>query len=121
MPSFIDEHSDEVVASSARAGHCDAHAHLRQLHPHELQQQNRNTDDQDIVHTLRAIGIAKTQFITAGGFVEGHGSSSPLCIAPPFDRRVKVDDELVGVALCDFGVRSRTWCVFVRFVFALPA
>ena len=58
MPSFIDEHSDEVVASSARAGHCEARAHLRQLQPHELQQQKRNTDDQDIVHTLRAHGMA---------------------------------------------------------------
>ena len=64
MPSFIDEHSDEVVASSAKAGHCDAHAHLRQLHPHELQQQKRNTDDQDIVHTLRAYGIANLQSFT---------------------------------------------------------
>ena len=121
MPSFIDGHSDEIVASNARAGHCDAHAHLRQLHPHEQQQQNKNIDDQDIVHKPRTYGNAIVNTSRARVFAERPNSLSSLCIAPLSDRHVEIDDELVGIALCGFGVCSCTWCVFARFVFTFSA
>ena len=76
------------------------------LHPHELRQQNKNTDNQDIVHNLRAHGNAIVNGSRARVCVERLNSSSSLCIAPLFDYRVEVDDELVGIALCDFGVLS---------------
>ena len=91
------------------------------LHPHELRKKNKNTDNQDMVHVLRAYGNAIVNLLLANACAEILSSTSSPCIAPSFDCRVEVDDELVGIALCDLGVGSRTWCVLARFVFASSA
>ena len=71
-----------------------------------------------MVHTFRAYGNATVNTLLANARAERLSLTSSPCIAPSLDSRVKVDNELVGVALCAFGVASRTWCVFARFVYA---
>ena len=59
MPSRHEEHSDEVASDSAKGEPSHAQVRdLRKLHPRELQQQNKNTEDLDIVRNLRAYGNA---------------------------------------------------------------
>ena len=75
-----------------------------------------STNNQDNVHTLRANGNAILNTLSARMCVERLSSSSSLCIAPLLNCRVEVDDKLIGVTPCAFGVASRTWCVFARLV-----
>ena len=117
VPSRYEEHSEEVVCSHAKGEPLRTCVRTyAKLHPHELQQQNANINNQDMVHTLRAYGNVIVNTSSATVCAERLSSSSSLCIAPLFDCRVKVDDQFVGVALCDLGVAPRTWCVFARFV-----
>ena len=80
-----------------------------------------STNNQDNVHTMRAHGNAIFNTLSARTCVGRLSSLSSLCLAPLLNCRVEVDYKLIGVTLCAFGVASRTWCVFARFVRAFSA
>ena len=80
-----------------------------------------SANDKDKVHTLRTHGNAISNTLSANTCVERLSSLSSLCLAPLLNCRVEVDDKLVGVPLGAFGIASRTWCVFARFVHAFSA
>ena len=122
MPSRHEEHSDEVAGDSAEGEPSRTHTHAyAELHPRELQQQNNNTEDLDIVLNLSTYGNAIVNTLLAGRGAGRPSSLNPLCIAPLFDRRVKMQNELVGVALGSLRVSSCAWRMVVWFVFTLSA
>ena len=67
LPSRHEGHSDEVAGDSVRGEPSQARTHAyAELHPRELQQQNKNTEDLDIVRNLRAYGNAIIDALPAG-------------------------------------------------------